>query len=129
MPVALKTSRAMQQVLSKLSPFELKDDLIQLSNEYARKSSAQLLNAGRGNPNWVATEAREAFFLLGRFALQNVAESATKKFSPACPKAAYCPAIRLVLDLHADEAGRRLSPPSAELRRSNQRLRKRRMDL
>ena len=28
-----------------------------------------MLNAGRGNPNWVATHPREAFFLLGRFAL------------------------------------------------------------
>jgi hypothetical protein len=27
------------------------------------------LNAGRGNPNWVATEPREAFFLLGQFAI------------------------------------------------------------
>ena len=27
------------------------------------------LNAGRGNPNWVATEPREAFFLLGQFAV------------------------------------------------------------
>jgi aspartate 4-decarboxylase len=27
------------------------------------------MNAGRGNPNWVATEPREAFFLLGQFAV------------------------------------------------------------
>ena len=27
------------------------------------------LNAGRGNPNWIATEPREAFFLLGQFAI------------------------------------------------------------
>ncbi len=24
---------------------------------------------GRGNPNWIATEPREAFFLLGQFAI------------------------------------------------------------
>jgi aspartate 4-decarboxylase len=29
-----------------------------------------MLNAGRGNPNWIATTPREAFFTLGQFALQ-----------------------------------------------------------
>jgi aspartate 4-decarboxylase len=29
----------------------------------------KFLNAGRGNPNWIATTPREAFFLLGQFAL------------------------------------------------------------
>ncbi len=29
-----------------------------------------MLNAGRGNPNWIATTPREAFFLLGQFALE-----------------------------------------------------------
>ena len=35
----------------------------------AEDSSLTYLNAGRGNPNWVATEPREAFFLLGQFAI------------------------------------------------------------
>ena len=34
-----------------------------------RTASASYLNAGRGNPNWIATEPREAFFLLGQFAV------------------------------------------------------------
>ena len=29
-----------------------------------------MLNAGRGNPNWIATAPREAFFLLGSFGLE-----------------------------------------------------------
>ena len=29
-----------------------------------------MLNAGRGNPNWIATTPREAFFLLGQFGLE-----------------------------------------------------------
>ncbi|GEM80256.1 aminotransferase [Vibrio superstes NBRC 103154] len=29
-----------------------------------------MINAGRGNPNWIATEPRDAFFQLGIFALQ-----------------------------------------------------------
>ena len=52
-----------------LSPFEIKDELIKLARTGAEKSSAMFLNAGRGNPNWIATRAREAFFLLGQFAL------------------------------------------------------------
>lgn len=55
----------------KLSPFELKDELIRLAKDRTQGKSAslQFLNAGRGNPNWTATTPREAFFLLGQFAL------------------------------------------------------------
>lgn len=52
-----------------LSPFEIKDELIKLARADAEKSSAMFLNAGRGNPNWIATRARSAFFLLGQFAV------------------------------------------------------------
>src|SRR6267142_2134185 len=55
--------------LNTLSPFELKDLLIKAAKESSRKSEATMLNAGRGNPNWIATTPREAFFLLGKFAL------------------------------------------------------------
>src|SRR3974390_3331135 len=55
--------------LEKLSPFELKEKLIQLAAEQARASTRQMLNAGRGNPNWIATTPREAFLILGAFAL------------------------------------------------------------
>ena len=56
--------------LEKLSPFELKDKLIQLAAEQSRASTRQMLNAGRGNPNWIATTPREAFFTLGRFGIE-----------------------------------------------------------
>ena len=66
----LKLTRAEQRTLSRrLSPFELKDKLIQLAGEASRQGAATMLNAGRGNPNWIGAEPREAFFLLGRFAL------------------------------------------------------------
>lgn len=55
--------------LSKLSPFELKGRIIAMASEKVRRDANTLLNAGRGNPNWVATEARNAFFALGRFAM------------------------------------------------------------
>jgi aspartate 4-decarboxylase len=63
-------SRAAQRKLQTLSPFELKDTLISLAKENSKNSTAAMLNAGRGNPNWIATDAREAFFTLGEFALQ-----------------------------------------------------------
>ena len=52
-----------------LSPFEIKDALIQLARGSEKKLAHAMLNAGRGNPNWVATAPREAFFLLGQFAI------------------------------------------------------------
>ena len=62
--------RAEEQALEQLSPFELKDKLIKIAQERAKMAGAsQMLNAGRGNPNWIATTPREAFFLLGQFAL------------------------------------------------------------
>ena len=53
----------------KLGPFEIKDFLAKVASKSAEESSISYLNAGRGNPNWVATEPREAFFLLGQFAV------------------------------------------------------------
>jgi aspartate 4-decarboxylase len=53
----------------KLGPFEIKDFLAKAALNAAQEESLTYLNAGRGNPNWVATEPREAFFLLGQFAV------------------------------------------------------------
>ena len=64
------TSRAEQKELLKLSPFELKDKLISLADESERESDAQMLNAGRGNPNWICTTPREAFGTLLRFGIE-----------------------------------------------------------
>jgi aspartate 4-decarboxylase len=57
--------------LDGLSPFQLKDELIRYAREQSPQKSAAhaFLNAGRGNPNWTAATPREAFFLLGQFAL------------------------------------------------------------
>lgn len=61
--------------LSKLSPFELKGRIIEMADEKVRKSANTMLNAGRGNPNWVATEARNAFFAFGQFAMAECART------------------------------------------------------
>ena len=52
-----------------LGPFEIKDELIKLAKKTSRTSQSAFLNAGRGNPNWIATTPREGFFLLGQFAV------------------------------------------------------------
>src|ERR1041385_8461310 len=52
-----------------LSPFEIKDELIKLAKKTSQRTQSAFLNAGRGNPNWIATRPREAFFLLGQFAI------------------------------------------------------------
>jgi aspartate 4-decarboxylase len=52
-----------------LSPFEIKDELINLAKATSKRTQSAFLNAGRGNPNWVATTPREGFFLLGQFAI------------------------------------------------------------
>ena len=52
-----------------LSPFEIKDELIKLAKKNSRTTQSAFLNAGRGNPNWIATTPREGFFLLGQFAI------------------------------------------------------------
>jgi aspartate 4-decarboxylase len=52
-----------------LSPFEIKDELITLAKKTSKTTQSAFLNAGRGNPNWIATTPRAGFFLLGQFAL------------------------------------------------------------
>lgn len=61
--------KSKERELAKMSPFEIKNTLIDLAKKDARKSTRQFLNAGRGNPDWIATAPREAFFLLGQWAL------------------------------------------------------------
>ena len=65
----IKRKKLIEEVKS-LSPFELKDKLIELALKSERKGTSILLNAGRGNPNWTAATPRQAFFTLGQFAIE-----------------------------------------------------------
>ncbi len=56
-----------QDSTTKLSPFEFKDELIKLARQAPDHA---MLNAGRGNPNFLATLPRHAYLRLGEFALQ-----------------------------------------------------------
>jgi len=55
-----------QKRYEELSPFELKNKLIAMATT---DDERMMLNAGRGNPNWIAEAPRLAFFRLGFFAL------------------------------------------------------------
>ncbi len=58
--------------LDELSPFELKDKLIEIATT---QSQRMMLNAGRGNPNFLATLPRRAFLRLGDFSMQEAERS------------------------------------------------------
>ena len=90
-----------------LSPFEIKNDLAKMAAKTARASQVAYLNAGRGNPNWVATEPRSAFFLLGQFAVTE--SQRTMQLPAGIGGMAKAPGIaaRLTawLDVHPDLPG------------------------
>ena len=59
-----------------LSPFELKNKLITMAETHHERA---MLNAGRGNPNWITMTPRQGFFQLGLFAVE---ESRRKPHRP-----------------------------------------------
>ena len=89
-----------------MSPFEIKDKLISVAKASAQKSAAAMLNAGRGNPNWIATTPREGFFLLGPFCIEEskrVMDGPGLGGMPAKPGIAA--RLHAYLDRHADAPG------------------------
>ena len=58
-----------EKELEKMSPFEIKNTLIDYAQRHSKTADATFLNAGRGNPNWICTTPRRAFFLLGQFGI------------------------------------------------------------
>lgn len=61
---------ALEESLAAMSPFEVKNLLVKMAREGDKATTRTLLNAGRGNPNWINTLPREAFFLLGQFTME-----------------------------------------------------------
>lgn len=57
------------QQYMELSPFEIQFELTKLAGNFQDRT---LLNAGRGNPNWIATTPREAFLLWVTLLLRNL---------------------------------------------------------
>ncbi len=70
------SNRREEKKYKNLSPFELKNKLIQMAETPDEK---MMLNAGRGNPNWITMIPRKGFFQLGIFAVE---ESKRKPHRP-----------------------------------------------
>ncbi len=60
-------NRSEEKKYEALSPFELKNKLIDMAQTHHER---MMLNAGRGNPNWITMMPRRGFFQLGLFAVQ-----------------------------------------------------------
>lgn len=97
------TARDEQRRLGSLSPFELKTKLLSLADA---RGADMLMNAGRGNPNWIATTPRAAFLLLGRFGLEEAERVWNEPGIGGMPERAGI-ASRLdgFIARHADEPG------------------------
>ncbi len=100
-------NRDFEKRLEQMSPFEIKNRLIEMAQADAYNSTATFLNAGRGNPNWIATEPREAFFLLGKFGLEECRRTADNTVGIAGIPSPQGIAERLreFLNDHKDENG------------------------
>ena len=93
--------------LQTLSPFELKAELGMLAGEHERRTAFHMLNAGRGNPNFVATTPRAAFFTLGRFALEECRRTQEwdETLAGVPSETGIAERFRAWLDSHAGEEG------------------------
>ena len=67
--------KELEKIYGKISPFEFKNQLIDLAETSQKKSTRALLDTGRGNPNWIASTPRDAFFTFGHFATQEAKQS------------------------------------------------------
>ena len=57
------------KVYGKISPFEFKNELINVARKEMETGRRPLLDAGRGNPNWTCSTPRQAYFTFGQFAV------------------------------------------------------------
>jgi len=62
-----------------MSPFEIKNVFIKMAEASAKRNKIKFLNAGRGNPNFLNTTAREAFSHLNMFAAKESGKRIAKK--------------------------------------------------
>ena len=93
-----------------LGPFEIKNELIDLAKKTSKTTQSAFLNAGRGNPNWIATTPREGFFLLGQFAITE--SKRVMEHSPGIGGMPQAKGIAARLDGMACEARRTCPAPT-----------------
>ncbi|WP_319470221.1 bifunctional aspartate transaminase/aspartate 4-decarboxylase [uncultured Pseudodesulfovibrio sp.] len=65
--------------LSKESPFEIKNRLIEMAEDACAKQGCSMINAGRGNPNFLNTTVRKSLALLTLFAAEQAEKTASAK--------------------------------------------------
>lgn len=95
-----------EKIYGKISPFELKDKLIHLAKGQKSKSAHALLDAGRGNPNWIAASPREAFFAFGHFAVEESRRTWNEKDLAGMPqKTGIAERFRIYVEKHHGEPG------------------------
>ncbi|WP_245629602.1 bifunctional aspartate transaminase/aspartate 4-decarboxylase [Alicyclobacillus sendaiensis] len=70
LPEDAASRRALERSYEAESPFELRNELLALAGRHEEKRARAMLDAGRGNPNWIAAAPRDAFWCLGQFALE-----------------------------------------------------------
>lgn len=63
------TKEQLSKLFGVISPFEFKDKLITIAKDNSYKFNGNILDAGRGNPNWTCATPRQAFFTFGQFAI------------------------------------------------------------
>lgn len=102
------TTRSFEKKLSQMSPFEIKGTLIDMAEKDAQRTTATFLNAGRGNPNWILSYPRKAFFLLGQFAMEEadrVQIDAEWGIAASSAQEGVAARFRDFLDRHSGEVG------------------------
>ena len=92
--------------LAEESPFEIKNLLIQKAREACAKTGCTMLNAGRGNPNFLNTAVRESIALLTLFAAKKAAKgSGIKDLGYRVPKDGLAESLQSFLKTGKDEPG------------------------
>lgn len=91
--------------LDDLSPFELQDELGRLAQ---KADVPEVLDAGKGQPNWLASTPRHAFHLLGQFALGEAEKASIR------PDAGWYPDLGGIEDTFAAYVDQHKDEPGAE---------------
>ena len=96
--------RTEEKKLESLSPFEVKNTLVELAES---NHEVMMLNAGRGNPNWVSTMPRKGFLELGHFALLESERSFTdlEGFGGHAQKEGIADRFKDFLNINSDREG------------------------
>ena len=113
-------TRGQERLLEELSPFELKTRLLAMASSARMEHRGTLLDAGRGNPNWIATAPREAFFALGEFALTEARRDWDEPGLAGMPRSEGSRrALRRLARRPHGPAGRRAPRPGRRVRRGH----------